>query len=164
MKNVKTLTAIILIGMGLLIGGCGTNQQATQPTQNKVQCEYNQNEKLGSYSASNPVMGNGQLFTFNGTNFDNKINDIDENGNKIIKAIVIRKDHVCMYEVNVSTLQEGWNTLENRNNVYMVDTITKERVPAYELGELSQADNALDMVDVTLVTAHGVHTHKGCGK
>lgn len=36
MKNVKTLTATILIGMGLLMGGCGTQTQmdATQaPTQ-----------------------------------------------------------------------------------------------------------------------------------
>ena len=33
MKNVKTLTATILIGMGLLMGGCGSNQQTTQPTQ-----------------------------------------------------------------------------------------------------------------------------------
>lgn len=40
MKNVKTLTATILIGMGLLIGGCGTQTQmdATQaPTQQTVQ-------------------------------------------------------------------------------------------------------------------------------
>ena len=29
MKNVKTLTATILIGMGLLMGGCGSNQQPT---------------------------------------------------------------------------------------------------------------------------------------
>lgn len=163
MKNVKTLTATILFGMGLLMGGCGS-QQAQPTTQNKVHCEYNQTEKLGFYSASNPIMGNGQLFTFNGTKFDNKINDIDENGNKIVKAIVIRPEHVCMYEVNVSTLQDGWGTLENSENVYMVDVITKERVPAYELGNLSKADNALDMVDVTIVKAHGVHTHKGCGK
>lgn len=40
MKNVKTLTATILIGMGLLMGGCGTQTQmeATQaPTQQTVQ-------------------------------------------------------------------------------------------------------------------------------
>ena len=38
MKNVKTLTATILIGMGLLMGGCGTNQQVQPTTQTqKVQ-------------------------------------------------------------------------------------------------------------------------------
>lgn len=40
MKNVKTLTATILIGMGLLMGGCGTQTQmdATQaPTQQTAQ-------------------------------------------------------------------------------------------------------------------------------
>ena len=39
MKNVKTLTATILIGMGLLMGGCGTNQQTAmqaQPTQTQT--------------------------------------------------------------------------------------------------------------------------------
>lgn len=33
MKNVKTLTATILIGMGLLMGGCGTNTQTAQLVQ-----------------------------------------------------------------------------------------------------------------------------------
>lgn len=44
MKNVKTLTATILIGMGLLMGGCGTQTQmdATQaPTQQTVQQKQN---------------------------------------------------------------------------------------------------------------------------
>ena len=40
MKNMKTLTATILIGMGLLMGGCGNNQpnmQAqNQPTQTQA--------------------------------------------------------------------------------------------------------------------------------
>lgn len=40
MKNMKTLTATILIGMGLLMGGCGNNQpnmQAqNQPTQTQT--------------------------------------------------------------------------------------------------------------------------------
>lgn len=160
MKNVKTLTATILIGMGLLMGGCGNNQ----PTQQKVQCEYTQVNKLGSYSASNPLVDTDKLFSFNGTKFDNKQLDVDEQGNKIVKAIVIRKDHVAIYEVNVSTLGEGWDKLENSNNVYQVDEVIRERVPAYELGQLSQNDNAFDMVDVTFVKAHGVHTHKGCGK
>ena len=33
MKNVKTLTATILLGMGLLVGGCGNNQPAQQLVQ-----------------------------------------------------------------------------------------------------------------------------------
>lgn len=44
MKNVKTLTATILIGMGLLMGGCGTQTKmdATQtPTQQTVQQTQN---------------------------------------------------------------------------------------------------------------------------
>lgn len=38
MKNVKTLTAAILLGMGLLVGGCGNNQ----PTQQLVQMDNGQ--------------------------------------------------------------------------------------------------------------------------
>ena len=158
----KKLIAATLLGLGLLAGGCGSQQ--TQPTQQKVQCEYNQVEKLGSYSASNPLVDANKLFSFNGTTFDNKQLDVDENGNKIVKAIVIRKYHIAMYEVNVSTFADGWGKLENKNNVYQVDEVVRERVPAYELGNLSQAENAMDMVNVTLVKAHGVHTHKGCDK
>ncbi len=160
--NMKTLGAILVGGI-VLIGGCN-HQTPDKTATTKPQCEYNQVEKLGGYSASNPIIDANKLFTFNGTKFDNKIVDVDENGNKIVKAIVIRKDHIAMYEVNVSTFADGWGTLENKNNVYQADEVTRERVPAYELGNLSQAENAMDMVDVTLVKAHGVHTHKGCDK
>lgn len=160
--NMKTLGAILVGGI-VLISGC--NHQAPDKTATtKPQCEYTQVEKLGSYSASNPIIDASKLFIFNGTKFDNKILDVDENGNKIAKAIVIRNDHIAMYEVNVSTFADGWGTLENKNNVYQADEVTRSRVPAYELGNLSQAENAMDMVDVTLVKAHGVHTHKGCDK
>lgn len=37
MKNVKTLTATILIGMGLLMGGCGSNQPNTQAQNQQTQ-------------------------------------------------------------------------------------------------------------------------------
>lgn len=37
MKNVKTLTATILIGMGLLMGGCGTNQSDMQAQNQQTQ-------------------------------------------------------------------------------------------------------------------------------
>lgn len=156
----KKLTTAILLGIGLLVGSCGNNQ----PTQQKVTCNYTNVEKLGSYSASFPTVDTNKLFSFNDTTFDNKQLDVDENGNKIVKAIVICKDNVAMYEVNVSTFADGWGKLENENNVYQVDEIVCERVPAYELGNLSKAENALDMVNVTYVKAHGVHTHKNCGK
>lgn len=163
--NMKTLGAL-LVGGVILISGC--HQQATpkqETAQQKPTCNYTQVEKLGSYSASNPLVDTNKLFSFNGTTFDNKQLDVDENGNKIVKAIVIRKDHVAMYEVNVATFDsDGWGTLENKNNVYQVDEVVRERVPAYELGNLSRAENAMDMVDVTFVKAHGVHVHKGCDK
>lgn len=37
MKKVKTLTATILIGMGLLMGGCGNNQQTMQAQNQQTQ-------------------------------------------------------------------------------------------------------------------------------
>ena len=49
MKNVKTLTATILLGMGLLMGGCGTNTQtATQAQQTQ---EVQQNEGISLMKA-----------------------------------------------------------------------------------------------------------------
>lgn len=44
MKNVKTLTAAILLGLGLLAGGCGNNQQdmqANNQTQQTQQVQQN---------------------------------------------------------------------------------------------------------------------------
>lgn len=43
MKNVKTLTATILIGMGLLVGGCGNNQ--TTDTNKPVVTQEQQQKK-----------------------------------------------------------------------------------------------------------------------
>ena len=39
MKNVKTLTATILIGMGLLMGGCGNNQPNMQVNNQQTQTQ-----------------------------------------------------------------------------------------------------------------------------
>lgn len=39
MKNVKTLTATILIGMGLLMGGCGSNQPNMQANNQQTQTQ-----------------------------------------------------------------------------------------------------------------------------
>lgn len=43
MKNVKTLTATILIGMGLLMGGCGTNQSDMQAQNQQTQTTQQNN-------------------------------------------------------------------------------------------------------------------------
>lgn len=49
MKNVKTLTATILIGMGLLMGGCGTQTQmdATQAPTQQTQQQQDSGISLG---------------------------------------------------------------------------------------------------------------------
>lgn len=43
MKNVKTLTATILIGMGLLMGGCGSNQPNMQANNQQTQTAQQNN-------------------------------------------------------------------------------------------------------------------------
>lgn len=50
MKNVKTLTATILIGMGLLIGGCGSNQPNMQVNNQQTQ-EVQQNNGISLMKA-----------------------------------------------------------------------------------------------------------------
>lgn len=47
MKNVKTLTATILIGMGLLMGGCGTNQSNMQANNQQAQTQEVQQTQKG---------------------------------------------------------------------------------------------------------------------
>lgn len=42
MKNIKTLTATILIGMGLLMGGCGNNQPNMQANNQQTQTQQTQ--------------------------------------------------------------------------------------------------------------------------
>lgn len=51
MKNVKTLTATILIGMGLLMGGCGTNQSNMQAQNQQTQQTAQQNNGISLMKA-----------------------------------------------------------------------------------------------------------------
>ena len=109
MKNVKTLTAAILLGLGLLAGGCGNNQQTTQQT--KQACEYNKVDvgAMGSYSASQPVIDNGMTFSFNrNVEFNSKKVDVVD-GKQMVYAIITKDDALCLYEIDVLAKTVGAN-------------------------------------------------------
>lgn len=168
MKNVKTLTATILIGMGLLMGGCGSNTNQQQATQPKVQCEYTQIEEshMGSYTSSEPIkLTNGAKFSFsNVVEFNGKKVDIVD-GKSIVYAMITKNESLCLYEIDV-TDKQGWDKLQNPNNVYQVDAVERTDVLAYDLYQAGlPIDTEINkMVHVTHIKGHLVHTHKGCGK
>lgn len=157
----KTLTAAILLSLGLLVGGCGSNQPAQQV------CEYNKVDvgAMGSYSASQPVIDNGMTFSFNrNVKFNSKKADVVD-GKQMVYAITTKDDSLCLYEIDV-TGKDGWGKLENTKNVYQVDTVERTQVLAYDLYNMGlPIDTEVNkMVIVTHIKGHLVHTHTNCGK
>lgn len=161
MKNIKTLTATILLGIGLLVGGCG-NQQPSTHQQNKQICTYNKVDlkDMGSYSASNPIMDKGMTFNFNNAvQFNSKKVDVVDN-KKVIYATVAKDENLCLYEIDV-TDKQGWKKLENTNNVYQVDYVEHAQSSAFDVYNMGIAvDCDLNkIVNVTYIKGHIVHTH-----
>lgn len=73
MKKVKTLTATILIGMGLLIGGCGSNQQTMQANNQQTQQTVQQNNGISLMKAID-LAKKGQ-FTPQKVKFEGSVSD-----------------------------------------------------------------------------------------
>lgn len=148
----KKLALAIMLGLGVMMSGCGNNT---------IKCEYTQIHTLMSGSSASPCLNKGDKFNFNNPKFDNKIQDINENGEKVVKVLKNNGDKITIYEINVSTLKDGWGTVENENNVYVADAVKIEKIPAYQLAEIGlyNGNNLAEMVTATHVKAHGVHTH-----
>lgn len=165
MKNVKTLTATILIGMGLLMGGCGSN--TNQPNmQAKVECGYVHGD-FGSYTASNPVqLEVGKQFGFKGATFDSKKVGVTDDGKQKAYGLIIRNEQLCLYEIDV-TDKKDWKELDNKNNTYVADEVTREKIlladlvneGIYPMEKVKDVSTLYKFVDVTIVKAHLVHTH-----
>lgn len=163
MKNIKILTAAILVGMSLVAGGCGSNQPAQSDQQAKQVCQYNKIDEpyMGSYTASCPIkLSNGMTFSFsNVAEFNGKKVDIVE-GKQMIYATITKDDCLCLYEIDV-TDKQGYDKLENKNNVYQVDAVERAEVLAYDLYQMGlPIDTEVNkMVQVTHIKGHLVHTH-----
>ena len=164
----KKLTAAILLGIGLLASGCGNStQQVKHDQQVKQVCAYdNIDEKsMGSYTASCPIrLTNDMKFSFsNATQFNSKKVDIVD-GKSIVYAMIAKDNSLCLYEIDV-TDKQGWDKLQNPNNVYQVDTVERAEVLAYDLYQMGlPIDTEVNkMIHVTHIKGHLVHTHtKGC--
>lgn len=159
----KKLTAAILLGIGLLAGGCGNNQPNMQANnQTQQTCEYNKvdMDAMGSYSASRPVIDNGMTFSFDrNVKFNSKKVDVVDD-KQIVYAIITKDDALCLYEIDV-TGKDGWGKLENTKNVYQVDTVECTQVLAYDLYNMGlPIDTEVNkIVHVTHIKGHLVHTH-----
>lgn len=157
----KKLAVAVMLGLGVLVSGCGNNQPTQQQT--KIECGY-VHGNFGSHTASNPVqLEVGKQFGFSGATFDSKRLDGE---NKKVYGLVV-KNGVCLYEVDVNNAPQGWEKLENQNNVYVVDNITRERMLVsdlvdmgiYPMEKVKDVNDLLKFVDVTTVQAHIVHHH-----
>lgn len=74
MKNVKTLTATILIGMGLLMGGCGSNQPNMQANNQQTQTQTVQQNNGISLMKAIDLAKKGQ-FTPQKVKFEGAVSD-----------------------------------------------------------------------------------------
>lgn len=164
--NMKKL-GVILVGGIILISGC--HQQAPDKVQTtheqpvKQVCTYNNVDEgaMGSYTASEPIkLINGKTFSFNkNVEFNiKKVGVIDEKD--MLLGVVTKDESLCMYEIDV-TGKQGWDKLENPNNVYQVDSVERENVLAYDLYQMGlPIDTEVNkMVHVTHIKGHLVHTH-----
>lgn len=158
----KKLAVAIMLGLGVMVSGCGNHQQVEQAQ--KVECGYTHGY-FGSYTASNPVqLEVGEQFGFNGSvKFDVKRINAEDH---ILYGVVIKDGDVGLYQVNVSGAN-GWDRLENKNNVYMADEVIRDKVLVADLVESGvypkeKLENISDLgkfVNVTIVKGHIVHTH-----
>ncbi len=157
----KKLAIAIMLGIGVMVSGCGNN--ATHQTQQVKQvCTYNNvNLKdMGTSSASRPVIDNGMTFSFNQyVKFNGKKVDVVD-GKQLVYGMVSKDNNLCLYEIDV-TDKQGWNKLENTNNVYQVDSVERSQVSAFELYDMGlPVDTDLNkLVNVTYIKGHVVHTH-----
>lgn len=157
----KKLAIAIMLGIGVMVSGCGNN--ATHQTQQVKQvCTYNNVDlkNMGTSSASRPVIDNGMTFTFDRyVQFkDKKVDVVD--GKQVVYGMVNKDNNLCLYEIDV-TDKQGWDKLENTNNVYQVDIVERSQVSALELYNigLPVGDDLNKLVNVTYIKGHIVHTH-----
>lgn len=167
----KSMKIAIGVIMGcMVINGCMSNSTpkenkpaVQQEQQVKQVCEYNNiDEKgMGSYTASEPIhLTNGMKFSFsNVVEFNGKKVDIVD-GRSIVYATITKNESLCLYEIDV-TDKQGWDKLQNPNNVYQVDSVERAEVLAYDLYNMGlPIDTEVNkMVHVTHIKGHLVHTH-----
>lgn len=116
MKNVKTLTTAILLGMGLLVGGCGNQQEQAHLVQlDNGKYVMNTNDEFGieyvkGYSDENVT--NYKMIRVigedNNKTADDLVKDIKSNVFKAIKNIQFIGDAV-EYKGNIYTSQNAGN-------------------------------------------------------
>lgn len=168
----KKLTLAIMLGLGIMVSGCGhidTTQMDNAVTKvpQKVECNYKHGD-FGSYTASNPVqLEVGKQFGFKGATFNSKKATVTDDNKQVVYGLISRDTSIALYEVDVTNAPNGWDKLENSNNVYVVDNIIRERALVadlvnegiYPIEQVKNVNDLYNFADITIVNAHIVHTH-----
>lgn len=114
MKNIKVLTATILLGMGLMIGGCGNNNTDINnvPTVQQAQVVT-----LDSTTIDKPQLRVGDTVRFHNVQPKFQVGTI-ANGRKILNETYGGEHGVTMYTVDITDIPKGSNA------VFIVDSVT----------------------------------------
>ena len=167
----KKLALAIMLSLGVLISGCGNQQQPQQ--QVKQVCQYDNVDlkAMGSYSASQPVIDAGMTFSFsNSAKLYGKTVDVTDDGKQVVYATAIQDGKLCLYEIDV-TGKDGWDKLENTNNVYKADEVNRYKMLCadlvdagiYPMDLVNDINDLGKFINVTTIKGHLEHTHiKGC--
>lgn len=124
MKNVKTVTATILIGMGLLIGGCGTNQSNMQ-AQNQQTQTIQQNNGISLMKAID-LAKKGQ-FTPQKVKFEGAVSDkvFGDEPEIIVHTTIRMGEHYKFVHIHVTdpeVIKRVAKTQEEQKNNYVQGT------------------------------------------
>lgn len=126
MKNVKTLTATILIGMGLLMGGCGTNQSDMQANNQQTQT-VQQNNGISLMKAID-LTKKGQ-FTPQKVKFEGSVSDkvFGDEPEIIVHTTIRMGEHTKLVYIHVTdpeVIKRVAKTQEEQKNNYVRGTGT----------------------------------------
>lgn len=124
MKNVKTLTATILIGMGLLMGGCGTNQSYMQ-AQNQQTQTIQQNNGISLMKAID-LAKKGQ-FTPQKVKFEGAVSDkvFGDEPEIIVHTTIRMGEHAKFVHIHVTdpeVIKRVAKTQEEQKNNFVQGT------------------------------------------
>lgn len=126
MKNAKTLTATILIGMGLLMGGCGSNQPNTQANNQQTQTQTVQQNNGISLMKAIDLAKKGQ-FTPQKVKFEGSVSDkvFGDEPEIIVHTTIRMGEHYKFVHIHVTdpeVIKRVAKTQEEQKNNFVQGT------------------------------------------
>lgn len=148
MKNVKTLTAAILLGMGLLVGGCG-NIDTTAIDNNTKQTQEQQIKWLDDTNSDKPDLRVGDKIRFNVDKTQPKAQACTMvNGRKMLQLTYAGDHGMTTYLADVTDIPSGVEA------ALVVDQVMVNVQDAQNLKLAGLYTGKCDKVVVTTVIGH----------